>query len=115
MRDYLKMIGSIPLLSAEQEQNLAVRAANGDQEAIDMLVTSNLRLVVSIAKRYVGFGIQLWMYATPIVYPYSEFSGAFRVALMLNPMTPVVEAWRRGDVPMEEYAAGTAGPVTSRY
>lgn len=59
VRDYLKMIGSIPLLSTEQEQNLAVRAANGDQDAIDTLVTSNLRLVVSIAKRYVGFGIQL--------------------------------------------------------
>ena len=59
VRDYLKMIGSIPLLSAEQEQKLAELAAQGDQQAIDTLVTSNLRLVVSIAKRYVGFGIQL--------------------------------------------------------
>jgi RNA polymerase primary sigma factor len=59
VRDYLKMIGAIPLLSAEQEQKLAVLAAQGDQNAIDTLVTSNLRLVVSIAKRYVGFGIQL--------------------------------------------------------
>jgi RNA polymerase primary sigma factor len=57
VRDYLKMIGSIPLLSADQEQDLAVKAANGDEDAADVLVTSNLRLVVSIAKRYVGFGI----------------------------------------------------------
>ena len=59
VRDYLKMIGSIPLLSPEKEQKLAEEAALGNQDAVDMLVTSNLRLVVSIAKRYVGFGIQL--------------------------------------------------------
>lgn len=59
VKDYLKMIGSIPLLSAEEEMDLAKRAADGDQQAVDILVTSNLRLVVSIAKRYVGFGIQL--------------------------------------------------------
>ncbi len=58
VRDYLKQIGSIPLLTAEQEQKLAIRAAEGDEEAFDMLVTSNLRLVVSVAKRYVGFGMQ---------------------------------------------------------
>jgi RNA polymerase primary sigma factor len=59
VRDYLKLIGSIPLLSPEKEQKLAEEAALGNQDAVDMLVTSNLRLVVSIAKRYVGFGIQL--------------------------------------------------------
>lgn len=59
VRDYLKMIGAIPLLNADQEQKLAEAAAAGDQNAKDILVTSNLRLVVSIAKRYVGFGMQL--------------------------------------------------------
>ena len=54
---YLKDIGKVNLLDTETELKLAERMANGDQEAKDILVKSNLRLVVSIAKRYVGRGM----------------------------------------------------------
>ncbi|MBQ7599491.1 MAG: RNA polymerase sigma factor RpoD [Clostridia bacterium] len=57
VRMYLKEIGSIPLLSVEEEKEYARRTTEGDKEAKDKLVESNLRLVVSIAKRYVGKGI----------------------------------------------------------
>ena len=55
---YLKDIGKVPLLSAEMEVELAKRMENGDQEAKRILSEANLRLVVSIAKRYVGRGMQ---------------------------------------------------------
>ena len=51
---YLKEIGKIPLLNAERERDLARRIEKGDEEAKNMLVQANLRLVVSIAKKYVG-------------------------------------------------------------
>jgi len=54
---YLKKISDIPLLSPEEEKNLAKRAKSGDKEAIEKLVNSNLRFVVNIAKNYVGYGI----------------------------------------------------------
>ncbi len=54
---YLKEIGKVNLLSTEKELELAERMAEGDEEAKKMLVESNLRLVVSIAKRYVGRGM----------------------------------------------------------
>lgn len=57
IREYLKEIGSIPLLTQEQEQDLAKRKSEGDAEAGKKLVEANLRLVVSIAKRYVGRGM----------------------------------------------------------
>ena len=57
VRMYLKEIGKVPLLSAEEEIELAKRMENGDQEAKKRLAEANLRLVVSIAKRYVGRGI----------------------------------------------------------
>ncbi len=57
VRMYLKDIGKVNLLDTETELKLAERMANGDQEAKDILVKSNLRLVVSIAKRYVGRGM----------------------------------------------------------
>ncbi len=57
VRMYLKEIGRISLLSPEEEMNLSVRVANGDEEAKNILAESNLRLVVSIAKRYVGRGL----------------------------------------------------------
>ena len=56
---YLKQISSIPLLSAEQERELAQRISAGDAEARKEMVESNLRLVVSIAKRFVGRGLPL--------------------------------------------------------
>ena len=56
-RMYLKEIGKVPLLSAEEEIELAKRMENGDQEAKKRLAEANLRLVVSIAKRYVGRGM----------------------------------------------------------
>ena len=55
---YLKEIGRVPLLSADEEIDLAVRMAQGDIDARKRLSEANLRLVVSIAKRYVGRGMQ---------------------------------------------------------
>ena len=57
VRMYLKEIGKVPLLSAEEEIDLAKRMELGDQEAKKRLAEANLRLVVSIAKRYVGRGM----------------------------------------------------------
>ncbi len=58
VRMYLKEIGKVPLLTAEEELEIAQRMAAGDEEARKKLSESNLRLVVSIAKRYVGRGMQ---------------------------------------------------------
>ena len=57
VRMYLKEIGKVPLLSAEREIELAQRMEEGDEEAKKELAEANLRLVVSIAKRYVGRGM----------------------------------------------------------
>ncbi len=57
VRMYLKEIGKVPLLSAEEEIELAKKMELGDQEAKNRLAEANLRLVVSIAKRYVGRGM----------------------------------------------------------
>ncbi len=57
VRMYLKEIGKVPLLSAEEEIELAKRMETGDEEAKKRLAEANLRLVVSIAKRYVGRGM----------------------------------------------------------
>ena len=57
VRMYLKEIGKVPLLSAEEEIDLAKRMELGDEEAKKRLAEANLRLVVSIAKRYVGRGM----------------------------------------------------------
>jgi RNA polymerase primary sigma factor len=57
VRMYLKEIGRVPLLSAEEEIELAKRIEQGDEEAKRRLAEANLRLVVSIAKRYVGRGM----------------------------------------------------------
>ncbi|NLB51723.1 MAG: RNA polymerase sigma factor RpoD [Syntrophomonadaceae bacterium] len=57
VRMYLKEIGRVPLLKAEQEMDLAQRIEMGEDEAKRQLVEANLRLVVSIAKRYVGRGM----------------------------------------------------------
>ena len=59
VRMYLKEIGRVPLLTFDQEITLAKRAEKGDKEAKKILTTSNLRLVVSIAKKYVGRGLTL--------------------------------------------------------
>ena len=58
VRMYLKEIGVVPLLSNEVEKELAIAVENGDLEAKQRLAEANLRLVVSIAKRYVGRGMQ---------------------------------------------------------
>ena len=58
VRMYLKEIGKVPLLSAEEEIEYAKRMEQGDEEAKKRLAEANLRLVVSIAKRYVGRGMQ---------------------------------------------------------
>ncbi len=57
VRMYLKEIGKVPLLSADEEVELAKRMAEGDEEAKKRLAEANLRLVISIAKRYVGRGM----------------------------------------------------------
>ncbi len=57
VRMYLKEIGTVPLLSADEELNLAKRKAEGDEHAKERLIEANLRLVVSIAKRYTGRGM----------------------------------------------------------
>ncbi len=54
---YLKEIGKIPLLTPEEEVELAKRASEGDEEAKKRLIEANLRLVVSVAKRYIGRGL----------------------------------------------------------
>lgn len=59
VRMYLKEIGKIPLLSSEEEQELGKRIAEGDEEAGKRMVEANLRLVVSVAKHYLGRGMQL--------------------------------------------------------
>ncbi len=57
VRMYLKEIGTVPLLSADEELRLAKRKAEGDDTAKERLIEANLRLVVSIAKRYTGRGM----------------------------------------------------------
>ena len=59
VRLYLREIGKIPLLSSEEELALANRVVAGDKEAKDQMAEANMRLVVSIAKRYVGRGLDL--------------------------------------------------------
>lgn len=58
-RFYLKEIGKIPLLTYEEEKALAIRIADGDEEAVDEMVLHNLRLVVMVAKKYKGCGLPL--------------------------------------------------------
>lgn len=57
VRMYLKEIGKVPLLTSEEERDLAIRMEQGDEMAKKRLAEANLRLVVSIAKRYVGRGM----------------------------------------------------------
>ncbi len=57
LQHYLKVIGRYPLLTKEQEFELARRIREGDEAALEKLVYSNLRFVVSVAKRYVGHGL----------------------------------------------------------
>ena len=57
VRMYLKEIGTVPLLSADEEMELAKKKAEGDEQAKERLIEANLRLVVSIAKRYTGRGM----------------------------------------------------------
>ena len=59
MRQYLSEIRRYPRLSAQEERDLARRCADGDQDAIRQMVSSNLRLVVSVAREYAGRGVPL--------------------------------------------------------
>ena len=59
VRQYLQEIRRFPLLTAQQERELARRCAEGDEEAIRQMVSSNLRLVVSVAREYAGRGVPL--------------------------------------------------------
>jgi RNA polymerase primary sigma factor len=59
LQTYLREIRAIPLLSREEEVELATRARAGDQGALERLIVSNLRYVVSVARRYLGYGLSL--------------------------------------------------------
>lgn len=59
IRIFLSAIGKVPLLTAEEEKELSKRIREGDDEAFDKLVTANLRLVVSVAKKYIGRGMDI--------------------------------------------------------
>ena len=59
VRRYLSEIRQYPLLTPEEERDLAMRCAQGDEEAIRKMVNSNLRLVVFVAKEYAGRGVPL--------------------------------------------------------
>ena len=59
LQAYLRRINTIPLLSREEEVELATRAQAGEQEALDKLIVSNLRYVVSVARKYPGYGLSL--------------------------------------------------------
>jgi RNA polymerase primary sigma factor len=59
LQGYLRQINAIPLLSREEEVELAVRTRAGDQGALEHLIVSNLRYVVSVARRYPGYGLAL--------------------------------------------------------
>lgn len=59
INQYLKKVAKIPLLTPEEEKEIARRAKEGDQEAFRKLVESNLRFVINIAKQYLGYGLPL--------------------------------------------------------
>jgi RNA polymerase primary sigma factor len=59
MRLYLKEVAKIPLLSPEEEKELAIRAKRGDRDAIQLLIESNLRFVIKVAKKYQKSGLPL--------------------------------------------------------
>jgi RNA polymerase primary sigma factor len=59
INQYLKKVAKIPLLTPEEEKEVARRAKEGDQEAFRKLVESNLRFVINIAKQYLGYGLPL--------------------------------------------------------
>ncbi len=71
INQYLKKISKIPLLTPEEEKELAKRAKEGDQEALKKLVESNLRFVISVAKQYIGYGL-----------PFSELIAAGNLGLI---------------------------------
>ncbi len=71
INQYLKKISKIPLLTPEQEKELAKKAKEGDQEALKKLVESNLRFVISVAKQYIGYGL-----------PFSELIAAGNLGLI---------------------------------
>ncbi|PLX10684.1 MAG: ABC transporter permease [Marinilabiliales bacterium] len=58
------------------------------------IIISSLTTKYRDLTNLVIFGVQLWMYATPVVYPLSQLSGTFRFAVLLNPMTSIVETFR---------------------
>jgi len=73
-------------------------------------------IVSSLTTRYrdltqlLGFVVSLWMYSTPVVYPLSMVTGRLRTAMLFNPMTPVMETWRRGVL-----GAATCPPIQLWY
>ncbi|RLJ70998.1 RNA polymerase primary sigma factor [Hydrogenivirga caldilitoris] len=71
INQYLKRISKIPLLTPEEEKELARKAQAGDEEALKKLVESNLRFVVSVAKQYIGYGL-----------PFSELIAAGNLGLL---------------------------------
>ena len=60
------------------------------------IIASSLTTKYRDLQQLIGFGVQLLMYATPVVYPLSTVTGIWRTLILLNPMTPVVEIFRLG-------------------
>ena len=58
------------------------------------IIVSSLTTKYRDLAQLVGFGVQLWMYATPIVYPASQIPAKYQWIIALNPMAPVIEAFR---------------------
>ena len=82
---YLKEIGRVPLLSSEEEVDLAIRISNGDVAAKQRLSEANLRLVVSIAKRYLGRGMQFLDLIQEGNLPPMRHGGSARRSRVLSP------------------------------
>ena len=59
LKDYFKSIAKYPIYSAEEQMELARKIKNGDEKAREKLITSNLRFVVTCAKKYIGQGVPL--------------------------------------------------------
>ena len=96
VRMYLKEIGTVPLLSAEEEIRLAKRKAEGDVNAKERLIEANLRLVVSIAKRYTGRGKMVKRLLKKYHYPPEDYDFA------INTVISQCELWSDNVEPRKE-------------
>ena len=101
MRQYLQEIRDFPRLTPEQERELAMRCAAGEEDAIRAMVSANLRLVVSVAREYAGRGMPLLdliqegsigLLVAAVFYFLLPFSLEVRQALALLAVSPISSA-----------------------